>query len=238
MEYVSNPLGSPIQLSEQQVKQAVSSFTTKTFAWMMLALLLTAATAVGTVATGLIETLMANRLAFYAIIGLELGLVVYLSARIERMSVAAARLSFLGYSLLTGVTFSTIFLAYRLESILLVFGVSALLFGIMAAYGYFTKADLSSMRSILMMGLIGIILMSLVNWFVGSDTLNVIISFVGVAVFVGLTAYDAQRIKDMAIATLQDSTMQKKGAIMGALALYLDLINLFLMLLRLFGDRR
>ena len=166
-----------------------------------------------------------------------LGLVFFLSFRIGRMSVAAAQTTFLIYSALVGVSLSTIFLVYTMASITQVFFITAATFGAMSLWGYTTQRDLTSMGSFLMMGLIGIIIAMLVNVFLASSALGFAISVIGVLVFTGLTAYDTQKIKESYTAN-DDGTMTGRKAIMGALSLYLDFINLFLMLLRLFGDRR
>ena len=165
-----------------------------------------------------------------------LAAVFFLSFRIERMSVSAAQLTFWVYAALVGVSLSTIFLVYTHESIVRVFFITAASFGALSLYGYTTQRDLSGMGSFLMMGLFGIIIASLVNIFLGSSMLQFIVSVVGVLVFAGLTAYDTQRIKEMYFAG-DDVAVAGKKAIMGALALYLDFINLFMMLLQLFGGR-
>lgn len=165
-----------------------------------------------------------------------LAAVFFLSFRIERLSVSAAQLTFWVYAALVGVSLSTIFLVYTHESIVRVFFITAATFGALSLYGYTTKRDLSAMGSFLMMGLFGIIIASLVNIFLGSTLLQFIVSVVGVLVFAGLTAYDTQRIKEMYFAG-DDAAVAGKKAIMGALALYLDFINLFMMLLQLFGAR-
>jgi len=151
------------------------------------------------------------------------------------MSAAAATLIFLGYAALNGITFSVLLLAYTPGSLMGVFAITAGTFGIMSAVGYFTKQDLTSFGRIMVMGLVGVILASIVNFFMHSTTLYWLISYVAVAVFVGLIAYDTQKIKSYAL--LESAEDRKKGAIMGALALYLDFVNLFIYLLRLFGRR-
>jgi FtsH-binding integral membrane protein len=165
-----------------------------------------------------------------------LGLVFFLSFRINKMSVATAQTSFLVYAGLLGVALSWIFIVYELGSIAQVFFITAATFGAMSLWGYTTKRDLTGIGSFLFMGLIGIIIASIVNLFLASSGLSWVISIVGVLVFTGLTAYDTQKIKEMYYAG-DDGTVAGRKAIMGALALYLDFINLFLMLLRLFGNR-
>jgi FtsH-binding integral membrane protein len=166
-----------------------------------------------------------------------LGLVFFLSFRINRMSVGAAQATFWIYAALLGVSLSSIFLVYTMASITQVFFITAATFGAMSLWGYTTQRDLTSMGSFLVMGLIGVIIASLVNLFLASSALGFAISVIGVLVFTGLTAYDTQKIKEMYTIN-DDGTVTGRKAIMGALSLYLDFVNLFLMLLRLFGDRR
>jgi hypothetical protein len=165
------------------------------------------------------------------------GLVLFLSFRIQKMSVSAARASFLGYAALIGVTFGSIFIVYTTSSIAQVFFITAATFGAMSLWGYTTQRDLTGMGSFLFMGLIGIVIASLVGMFVHSSMLQWVISVAGVIIFTGLTAYDTQKIKNMYVAG-DDGTVMGRKAIFGALSLYLDFINLFLMLLRLMGSRR
>jgi hypothetical protein len=167
----------------------------------------------------------------------SLGLVMFLSFRIQTMSVTAARTSFLAYAALIGVTFGSLFIVYTAASIAQVFFITAATFGAMSLWGYTTQRDLTGMGSFLFMGLIGIIIASLVGFFVKSTMLQWVISVAGVIIFTGLTAYDTQKIKEMYVAG-DDGTVMGRKAIFGALSLYLDFINLFLMLLRLLGSRR
>jgi len=166
-----------------------------------------------------------------------LGLVFFISFRIERLQFTTALMLFMVYSALLGVMLSSVFLTYTGASITRVFFISAASFGALSLYGYTTQRDLSAMGSFLIMGLFGIIIASLVNIFLKSSGLDWAISVIGVGVFAGLTAYDTQRIKEMYDSMDDDGTIGRK-AVMGALSLYLDFINLFLMLLRLVGDRR
>jgi FtsH-binding integral membrane protein len=175
---------------------------------------------------------------FYWVLALvPLGLVFFLSFRIQSMAPATAQALFFFYAALLGVSLTPIFLVYTHASIARVFFISAASFGALSLYGYTTQRDLSPFRSFLIMGLFGIILASVVNIFLASSALNFVISVVGVLVFAGLTAWDTQQIKEM-YDVHDDGTVAGRKAIMGALRLYLDFINLFLMLLRLFGDRR
>lgn len=166
-----------------------------------------------------------------------LGIVLYLSFRAHKLSASAAQGWFWAYALINGVAFSAIFIGYELGSIARVFFITAGTFFTMSIFGYTTKKDLTSWGSFLFMGLIGIIIASVVNLFIQSSQFQFFISLIGVGVFVGLTAYDTQKIKQGYAESL-DAESQKKGAVFGALTLYLDFINLFIMLLRLLGDRR
>jgi FtsH-binding integral membrane protein len=166
-----------------------------------------------------------------------LALVFFISFRIDRLSAETARLLFFVYAAVVGLSLSTIFIAYTTTSITRVFFITAASFGALSLYGYTTQRDLSPFGSFLIMGLIGIIIASLVNIFLASSALQFVISVVGVLVFAGLTAWDTQKIKEM-YSAMDDGTVAGRKAVMGALSLYLDFINLFMMLLRLFGDRR
>ena len=172
------------------------------------------------------------------LIVVQIGLVFWLASRVMQMSVSQATGVFMLYAGLTGITFSAIFVVYTASSITATFMVTAGTFGAMSLYGYTTKKDLTSWGSFLFMGLIGIIIASLVNMFMQSSMMHMIITYAGVLIFVGLTAYDTQKIKEMNILGNEGTDEDTKEAIRGALTLYLDFINLFLMLLRLMGDRR
>jgi len=182
------------------------------------------------------QTIFSGPLSIVLLLG-TLGLVFFISFRINRLQYTTAMTLFMLYAALLGVTLSSIFLAYTGASITRVFFISAASFGALSLYGYTTQRDLSAMGSFMIMGLFGIIIASLVNIFLKSSGLDWAISVIGIGVFAGLTAWDTQRIKEMYDSMDDDGTMGRK-AIMGALSLYLDFINLFLMLLRLFGDRR
>lgn len=182
--------------------------------------------------------LTANAFVPIILIVAQLGLVVYLSGWIQKMTASQATGIFVLYAGLTGLTFSFIFLAYTAASITSTFLVTCGTFGAMSLYGYTTKKDLTSWGSFLFMGLIGIIIASLVNFFLQSEMMYWIITYAGVLIFVGLTAYDTQKIKNMNILGNEGTDEDTKEAIIGALTLYLDFINLFLMLLRIMGDRR
>lgn len=214
----------------------VSKYTAKVFGWMFLGLLISGVTALGIAFNPEIAmAIWGVKFLPFGIFIAQIFIVGYIAVRIEKMNYATLVAAFLGYALLTGVTMSIIFFAYSMGSILKVFGITALTFGAMSILGYTTKTDLTKFGKIMMMGLIGVIIASIINIFTGSSTMEWIISFVGLGVFIGLTAYDAQKIK--AYALIPDAEMRRKASIMGALSLYLDFINMFYFLLRLFGNR-
>jgi FtsH-binding integral membrane protein len=232
--------GNTNQMTLTQARQEASTiFLAKVFNWMAIGLGLTGVVAFFTASSGLAMQIVASPL-FIILILAELGMVFYLSARVDKMQAATATGLFVGYAVVNGLTLSTIFLRYTGSSITGTFFITAGMFGAMAVYGLVTKRDLSGFGSFLFMGLFGIIIASLVNMFMQSSAMSWVISMAGVLVFTGLTAYDVQRIKTMGEQGImtQGDEMIKKGAIMGALALYLDFINLFIMLLRFFGGSR
>lgn len=228
------------QITLSQARADASSiFLAKVFNWMAVGLGLTGIIALITAETGLALSIASSPIFFILIIA-ELGLVFFLSARIEKIQSGTASMLFYGYAILNGLTLSVIFLAYTRTSIAGTFFITAGMFAAMAIYGTVTKRDLSGLGSFLMMGLVGIIIASIVNFFLNSSSLYWAISFIGVLIFTGLTAYDVQQIKNMGERGIleQGEEAIKKGSIMGALRLYLDFINLFLMLLRFFGASR
>lgn len=227
-----------IALSADELEER--SFISKVYRWMGFGLLLTALAAyLAASSESFVYMLAENSMLFYGLIIGEFGLVIYLSTRIQKMSAETAAGAFIVYSILNGLTLSLILLMYTGESIASTFLSTALTFGAMSAFGYFTKRDLTTMGSYLYMALIGLIIASVVNMFWANSTLYWIISYVGILIFVGLTAYDTQKIKKIgASINMDDTQTTQKLAIMGALALYLDFINLFLMLLRVAGNRR
>src|SRR5882762_11868463 len=204
--------------------------------YMASGLALTGIVAYAAAASGFYHQIAGTPLMWVVMLA-PLGLVFWLSAGINRMSAGTAQLLFWVYAGLMGLSLAGIFLVYTGASIARVFFITAGTFGSMSLYGYTTKRDLSHFRSFLFMGLIGIVIAGLVNVFIGSTALQLTISVIGVIVFVGLTAWDTQRIKAMYVQADSAITAGKK-AIMGALALYLDFLNLFLMLMQLLGDRR
>ena len=232
------PSTHPVTISQAR-QDAASIFLAKVFNWMAVGLAITGVTAYFTASTGLATIIIGSPLFLIIAIG-TLGLVFFLSARIDKIQATTASSLFIGYSLLNGLFFSTIFLRYTNSSIGSTFLITAGMFGAMAVYGLVTKRDLSGWGSFLFMGLIGIIIASVVNIFLKSSGVYWVTSMIGVLIFTGLTAYDVQKIKRMGEEGImeQGEAAITKGSIMGALALYLDFINLFLMLLRFFGGAR
>ena len=234
---------SQVQASTYRESTSVAAqqqrFMVRVYNWMTAGLAVTGVVSLMTVSS---QTMMAlifsNSFVFYGLIIAELGLVFWLGGFIQRMSAKMAQRVFIGYSVLNGLTLSAIFMTYTSSSIAGTFFITAGTFGAMSFYGYKTKKDISSWGSFLFMGLIGIIIAGVVNLFLQSDMVNFVISCIGVLVFVGLTAYDTQKIKMMNILGNEGSEEGSKEAISGALTLYLDFINLFLMLLRLLGGCR
>ena len=205
------------------------------YAWMGAGLTITAVMALVTLSSPVIlEAIVGNRILFFGLMIGELALVFTLSGAINRLSASVATLLFVAYSALNGVTLSVVALVYTANSITSTFVITAGMFGAMSVYGYMTKRDLTSWGSFLFMGLIGVVIASVVNIFVGNSAVSWIISGIGVIVFTGLTAYDTWKIKALAAQGIEG----RKPAILGALTLYLDFINLFLMLLRFTGNRR
>lgn len=211
------------------------------YAWMSCGLLMTALTAM--VVAGqpdIIYAIATNKLLMWGLFGAELGLVLWLSARIDKMSSMTAGIMFAAYAILNGVTMSFIFFAYTMESIATTFFTTAGTFGVMSLIGYTTKKDLSGIGRILIMLLVGLVIATIVNMFVASSGLSLILNYVGIIIFVGLTAYDTQKIKGMVneASMYGDEEQTNKLALMGSLTLYLDFINLFLYLLRFMGNRK
>ena len=219
---------------------AFPSLMRKVYVWMALALTITGFTAYGVSTSPVIlQAIVTNKMLFWGLMIAELALVLWVSAGINRLSLTSATLLFVVYSVINGVTMSFIFLAYTMSSVASVFLITAGTFAVMAFIGYTTKTDLTSIGKLALMALVGVIIATLVNLFLVKSTMfDLILSYVGVAVFVGLTAYDSQKIKRMLLMQEDGGERAQKVALLGALSLYLDFINLFLYLLRLFGDRR
>jgi FtsH-binding integral membrane protein len=229
-----------ISTKQTQVQVRVNEFIRSVYNWMAIGLALTGFVAFYVASTpALLNLIYRNQILFFGLIIAELALVFTISARIQRMQASTATALFVIYSALNGVTLSFIFIVYTRASIASTFFVCAATFIACSIYGWTTKRDLTSLGGFLMMGLIGIIIASLVNIFIRSSAMYMIISYIGVLVFVGLTAYDTQNLKAMAVSQPADigAGVIRKGAILGALKLYLDFINLFLMLLRILGNR-
>lgn len=210
----------------------------KVYVWMTLALVITGLTAYGVATSpGILQAIYTNQILFWGLIIAEFALVIGVSAAINRLSLSMATLMFILYSVINGALMSYIFLAYTASSVATVFFITAGTFAVMAFIGYTTKTDLTSMGKILMMALIGLIIATIVNLFVKSSGFMLILSYVGVLIFVGLTAYDSQKIKEMLMQAPDAGEGAQKLALLGALSLYLDFINLFIYLLRIFGKR-
>lgn len=219
-----------------EVDAGLRRYLLNVYNYMAGGLVLTGLIAYVGVASGFYQAIVATPL-FWLVLLAPLGLVMLLSFRVEKMSLGAAQLSFWAYAALVGLSLSGIFLVYTGASVAQVFFITAATFGVMSLVGYTTRADLSRFGSFLFMGLIGVVIASLVNLFLRSPAFQFAIAIIGVAVFVGLTAWDTQRIKSI-YAQSDDETVVGKKAVMGALALYLDFLNIFLLLLQLTGNRR
>lgn len=226
---------SQVSQATATIAQAQSKFMAKVYGWMFAGLTVTGITSYYFASSGMVETLGGY---FFLLAIVLFGLVWYISARIDTMAYTTAQILFLAYSFLQGVFLSTLFIVYTETSIASVFFITALSFAALSVFGFVTKKDLSGVGNFMFMGLVGIIIASLVNVFIGSSVLYTAISFIGVFIFAGLTAYDTQKIKEMYLSAAEGEQTAGKVAIIAALALYLDFINLFLFLLRLLGDRK
>ncbi|MCC8463544.1 Bax inhibitor-1/YccA family protein [Photorhabdus bodei] len=224
----------------QQAGTGLQTYMAQVYGWMTCGLLLTAFVAwYVSQNQDLVVYIFSNSILFYGLIIAQFGLVFALSGMINRMGASLATGLFMLYSALTGLTLSSIFVVYTTGSIASTFVVTAGMFGALSFYGYTTKRSLSGLGSFLFMGLIGIILASLINLWLKSEALMWAVTYIGVVIFAGLTAYDTQKLKEMgADLDVNDKENLRKFSIVGALTLYLDFINMFLMLLRIFGDRR
>lgn len=233
-------------LSRDETRQgsASATFIAKAFGWMAVALAISAVTAYAFAVTPELLTLLykpdGTGLAIlgWVVIFAPFILVLVMSAGINKLSPIAMTLLFVGFSILMGASLSSIFLIYDIGAIYKTFAVTTLMFGTMAIVGYTTKTDLTKFGSLMMMALFGMIIAMVINFFTKSPMMDYIISFVGVVVFTGLTAYDTQKLKNMGASMDTSSSFAKKATILGALTLYLDFVNLFLFLLRLFGNKR
>ena len=241
MNYNDYELKEYAEVGERQweVSAAFPVLMRKVYVWMTLALVITGFTAYGVAnSPGILQAIYTNQILFWGLIIAEFALVIGVSAAINRLSLTTATLMFVLYSVINGALLSYIFLAYTSSSVATVFFITAGTFGAMAIVGYTTKTDLSSMGKYLLMALIGMIIATLVNvFFVKSTGFDLVLSYVGVLIFVGLTAYDSQKIKEMLMQAPDAGEGAQKVALLGALSLYLDFINLFIYLLRIFGKR-
>lgn len=228
-----------ITLTAEEASAIQTRFVTQVYGWMTGALAMTGGVAMVVGASETLQQLViGNRLVFFGLLLLELFIVGYLGARLTKMSASQAIGAFVAYSLINGLTLGVIFMVYTAESIASTFFITAATFGAMSLYGYFTRTDLSSWGNLLFMGVVGLFFASLVNLFWHNGTFYWITSSIGVLVFVALTAYDTQKLKELAFVGLEDDDTDRKAAVWGALTLYLDFVNLFLYLLRFFGRRK
>lgn len=228
------------QLTEEDAARIQAQFFAQVYGWMAAGLALTGGVSLLVASSPeLVHLIFGNRIMFFALIIAELALVGFLSARALSWSRAAVQASFLGYAVLNGLTLSVIFLVYTAGSIASTFFTASLMFGVMSAYGYYTRTDLSSWGKLLSMALIGLVIAMVVNLFWHNGTLGLIVSLIGVVLFTALAAYDTQKLKQVAfIGITEGEETSHKASILGALTLYLDFVNLFLFLLRFFGQRK
>ena len=239
MNYNDFHYGAVSQNRDLEMQAAFPVLMRKVYTWMTLALVLTGLTAYGVATSpGIMMALYSNSALMWGLVIAEFALVIGISAAINRLSLATATLMFVAYSVINGAMLSSIFMIYTAASIASVFFITAATFAVMALIGYTTKTDLTSVGKLLFMALIGLVIATIVNMFIGSSTMTLICSYVGVLIFVGLTAYDSQKIKNMLMQAPDAGESSQKLALLGALTLYLDFINLFIYLLRIFGDRR
>lgn len=227
------------EIYTQESVATQQNFISRVYGWMSLALAMTGVVSWMTITTpALMNVILKNQFVFFGLIIAELLLVVAISGAINVLSSQTATVLFFLYSALNGITLSVIFLVYTAQSIASTFFITAGTFAVMAVYGYTTKKDLTTVGNLAMMALIGIIIASIVNIFLKSDLLYWGITYIGILVFIGLIAYDTQKIKQIGMGLADDEHIAHKSSIIGALRLYLDFINLFIMLLRVFGRRR
>ena len=228
--------GQPV--GAQSEYEPIGRYTAKTFGWMFLGLLTTFAVSLFGFLTNTVLFVFAIPYFPFVLLIAELGVVFYLSARIQKLSVTTARVLFFTYAVLNGIVFSAYFYMFQMINLIFIFAMTSLYFGAMAAFGYFTKADISKLRYVLFGGLIFLALFWLLAMFFDFGAMEIVVSFVGVIIFLGLTAYDTQKIKAYHAAYAGNEEMAAKASIFSALQLYLDFVNLFLYLLRILGKRR
>jgi uncharacterized protein len=225
--------------SPEMVAEIQRNFIRRVYGWMTLGLVVTATASFFMLANPTLQqAILGTGWLWLVLLFAELGLVIFLTAAIKKLTPAVASLSFIVYAALNGITLSLIFMIYTSSSIFEAFLICACMFGIMSLFGYTTQRDLTAIGTLGFMGLIGFLLASVLNIFLKSPAIYWITTYLGVAIFVGLIAYDTQKLKNMSIAVSADGEIEAKASILGALALYLDFINLFLLLLRIFGRRR
>ncbi|MBO6051359.1 MAG: Bax inhibitor-1/YccA family protein [Bacteroidales bacterium] len=228
----------PVNVTDFELAEANQRFMVKVYGWMCFALAVTGFTSMFVVHFEPLLNFFVTHTSFFIFLLIaEVLLVATLSARVEKMSLFACTLTFLIYSILNGITLAPLFLVYTSSSIASTFFICAGTFAAMSLFGYFTKQDLTKWGSILIMALVGLIIATLVNLFIHSTWIYWITTYAGVFIFIGLIAYDTQKLKDMSALTLEETEEGRKMTIMGALSLYLDFINLFIYLLRIFGKR-
>ena len=228
-----------VKLSLNEIRDEQSDFIAKVYGWMTLALIITGVVAYGTASSpNLVNVILGNNFIFYGILIGQLICVAYLSRVVHKISASLATIIFVGYAALNGLSFSLIFLQFTADSIASTFLVTAGTFGIMSIYGYFTKSDLTKIGNLAFMALVGLILASIANMFFHNETFYWVTTFIGILIFVALIAYDTQKLKKMNVIGNMGTEEDKKEAIMGALTLYLDFINIFLFFLRIFGRRK
>ena len=234
------PVPRLVQISAEEAVDVQARFFAQVYGWMAAGLGLTGGIALfASSSPELMQFVFGTRFVFLGLIIVELVIVGFLSARIFNWSLGKVQAAFVGYAALNGVTLSCVFLAYTSASLTSTFVITAGTFGIMSLFGYFTKADLSGWGKLLSMAVIGLVLAMVVNIFLNNSVLEIITSFIGVLVFVALTAYDTQKLKQLALlGVTEGEETGSKASILGALTLYLDFVNMFLFLLRLFGSRR
>ena len=228
-----------LEISEEQIARETRQFLVRVYAWMSFALIITGLTAyVIASSPGMILNFSENRILMAGLFIFEVAIVLILVGGIKKMSEETASLLFLAYSILNGFTLSVIFMVFTEESIATAFFVTAGTFAIMSAFGYLTKYDLTAFGNLLFMGLLGLVLATVINLHYQNNEVTWITTYFGVVLFIGLIAYDTQEIKKMVVFGNEGSEEEKKSAIIGALTLYLDFINLFLKFLNIFGKRK
>lgn len=205
---------------------------------MFLGLMVTFIVSIGFYSTGLVYAVFSIPMMHLFILIAEVGVVMYLSVRLHKLSIGAARGLFFAYAALNGITFTTIFIMYDVGSIIYIFGLTSIYFGALAAYGHFTKTDLSHIGKFLTIGLIMLVVMTILSMFINIEMFDRVLCIIGIAIFLGYTAYDTQKIRHNYEMYSADSSMLAKASIISALQLYLDFINLFLYLLRFLGNRK